>query len=300
MFTQIIQPLLVSGFSPQVSASQAKTDSPVLDAAREGLQEGAEHAKSLGEMTLTELCELGQYQAQQLIQGDSIDRLRWILIGALSLLVLLVGVSLLSALIRKVRPRNQSRFRPGQQRPDLPHVTWDMLGEPGSLGFIPLGISLDHLQQSSSRPRSSEADDSNEIDALQSRVQSLEKMLTDLSQQANKPVSDNRNVQGNSCASPTAVRDNSRVERPFSGERLPSSFARGPSSSSSSLCGADELGQGRFDDTSTSQRSREPDQLSLDIVAENLLLKEAVSSIACQRSGDDSDRSQWPPALKGE
>lgn len=283
MFTQLIQTQLICGFLSQVGAQQAKAELPALDAARVRLVDEAEHAKSLGEMTLSELCELGLCHVQSLIQEGNVDRLRWIVIGALSVLVLLVGISLLSALIRKVRPKNRSNFQAVQQRSDLPRVTSDLLGNGGSLGFIPLGLSLDHLQQSSSNLRSSEADDSNGIDALQSRVQSLEKMLTDLSRQASSPSTENRDVQGNAYTSPTIVRDNSRSERPSSEERRPNSFGGDPSFSTSSPCGTDDLRQGRFDDPSTFQRSREPDQLSLDIVAENLLLREAVSSNACQR-----------------
>ncbi|MGB0599964.1 MAG: hypothetical protein ACPGLY_25030 [Rubripirellula sp.] len=297
MFTHLAHTQLICGFLSQINDQQAKIDSPGLGAARVGMPDAAEHAKSLGEMTLSELFELGQYQVQSLIQGGSIDRLRWILIGALSLLVLLVGISLLSALLRKLRPKTRSSCEAGQQRPDMPRLTSDMLGNPGSLGFIPLGLSLDHLQQSSSSQSSSNVDEASEINALQTRLQSLEKMLTDLSQQANRPSSENRGVQGNACASPTSVKDNSRVEHPVSsrvehpvsGDRLPAPFARDLPSSSSSHCGTDKLGQGRSDDPCESDRTKEPDQLSLDILAENLPLREAVSSNACKRFGDHSD-----------
>ncbi len=277
MFNQLAHTQLICGFLSQINDQQAKIDSPELGVAPVGMPEEAEHAKSLGEMTLSELFELGQHQVQSLIQGGSIDRLRWILIGALSLLVILVGISLVSAFVRKLRPKPRSSFQPGQQRADAPRVTADMLGNPGSVGFIPLGLSLDHLQPSSSNQTSSKVDKSNEMDALQTRLQSLEKMLTDLSQQATRPSAETSDVPENACESPTIQKDVSRVEQPVSGDRLPRQFAPTLPSSSSSHCRPGELGQGPSDDPCASNRPNELDKLSLGILAENLPLRETAT-----------------------
>jgi hypothetical protein len=277
MFPQLANTQLICGFLSQINDHQAKIDSPDLGVALVSMPDQAEHAKSLGEMTLSELCELGQHQVQNLIQGGSIDRLRWILIGALSLLVILVGFSLISAFVRKLRPKPPSSCQPGQQRADVPRVTADMLGNPGSLGFIPLGLSLDHLQPSSREHTSSKVDKSSEMDALQTRLQSLERMLTDLSQQASRPSSETSDVPENACESPTIQEDVSRVEQPVSGDRFPSQFAPTPSSSSSSDCGPDELGEGPSDAPCASNRPKELDQLSLDILAENLPFRETAT-----------------------
>ena len=281
MFTQLAHPKLICGFLSQINDQQAKIDSPDLGVARVGMPDEAGNAKSLGEMTVSELYELGQFQVQSLIQGGSIDRLRWILIGALSLLVLLVGISLVSAFVRKLRPKPRSNFQPDQPRADVPRVASDMLGNPGSLGFIPLGLSLDHLQPSSSRHTSSKVDESNEIDALQTRLQSLERMLSDLNAQANGPSSTPSSkivdIPEDACTSPTVEKDVSPGEHLVSGDRLPNQFDPDLSPSSSSHCGPIEPTQGHFDESCASDEPKEPDQLSLDILAENLPLREAAT-----------------------